>query len=122
MRPDIFREVDETTQFQLRFPSGAVADLNASFGKNQNFLDVKAEKGWFKLEPFQAYSGVHGSSSNGPINLPGGNEQAKQMDDDALAIMNKKPLIAPGEEGMRDIRVIEAIYQAGRTNQPVTLK
>jgi glucose-fructose oxidoreductase len=39
-------------------------------------------------------------------------QQAKQMDDDALSIMNKKPLLVPGEEGLKDIKVVEAIYRS----------
>jgi len=48
-------------------------------------------------------------------------QQAKQMDDDALAIMQNKPLIAPGEEGLRDIRIVEAIYKAASSGQRVKL-
>ena len=48
-------------------------------------------------------------------------QQAKQMDDDALAIMNNKPMLVPGEEGLRDIRITEAIYKSAATKQPVKL-
>jgi glucose-fructose oxidoreductase len=48
-------------------------------------------------------------------------QQVKQMDDDALAIVQKKPVIAPGEEGLRDIRIVEAIYQSAETGQRVAL-
>ena len=40
------------------------------------------------------------------------NQQAKQMDEDALAIINNKPVLVPGEEGWKDIVVVEAIYKS----------
>ena len=36
------------------------------------------------------------------------------MDDDALAILNDKPMIAPGIEGLRDIQIVEAALASGR--------
>jgi glucose-fructose oxidoreductase len=44
------------------------------------------------------------------------NQQAVQMDDDALAIMNNKNMLVPGEEGLKDIRVVEAIYKSVAQN------
>ncbi len=120
-RPDIYKEVDETTLFQLQFPSGAVASCQTSFGINMNYLQVNCEKGWIKLEPFSAYNGNKGISSQGVINFPVENQQAKQMDEDAEAIMQNKPLLVPGEEGLRDIKVVEAIYEAARTGKQIKL-
>lgn len=98
-RPEIYKEVDETTLFQLHFPSGAVASCQTSFGINMNYLQVNCEKGWIKLEPFSAYSGNKGSSSQGVINFPIENQQAKQMDEDAEAIMQGKPLLVRARKG-----------------------
>ena len=60
--------------------------------------------------------------SNGTvINFPLENQQAKQMDEDADSILNNKALIVPGEEGLRDIRVVEAIYRSAAQNCIVKL-
>ena len=48
-------------------------------------------------------------------------QQAKQMDDDALAIMQGKPMFVPGEEGLRDIRIVEAIYKSAASGKEVRL-
>ncbi|MDZ4683344.1 MAG: Gfo/Idh/MocA family oxidoreductase [Saprospiraceae bacterium] len=40
------------------------------------------------------------------------NQQARQMDDDALAILQNTPNLVPGAEGLKDIRVVEAIYRS----------
>ncbi|WKN41772.1 Gfo/Idh/MocA family protein [Tunicatimonas pelagia] len=111
-RPEIFTEVDETTMFQLEFPSGALANLHTSFGMGMNYLNVTAEKGWFKLDPFSAYGGIKGESKNGPIDFPQINQQAAQMDGQAMSVMEDKPMQVPGEEGLRDMRVVEAVYRA----------
>ena len=120
-RPEIYTEVDETTLFQLQFPSGAVANCATSFGMSMNQLQASFDNGWLKMEPFQAYGGIKGESSKGVIDFKIGNQQALQMDNDATAIMDKKPLLVPGEEGLRDIRVVEAVYQAARTGKAVRL-
>lgn len=120
-RPEIYTKADETTIFQLEFPSGALAMCTTSLGMNMNYLYVTAEQGFYKLEPFQSYSGIKGMSSKGELNLKIPNQQAKQMDDDALAIMNNTPLIVPGEEGWRDIKVVEAIHLSATEGRRVVI-
>ena len=116
-RPEIYHEVEETMMFQLEFPSGARASCQTSFGIQMNHLQVNYEKGWLKMEPHSSYGGNNGSMSNGTIiNFSLENQQAKQMDDDALALINNSPLLVPGEEGLRDIRVVEAIYKSVAQN------
>ncbi|WP_375577641.1 Gfo/Idh/MocA family oxidoreductase [Marivirga tractuosa] len=121
-RPEIFDEVDETTLFQLEFPSGAVANCATSFGMSMNDLHVTCKNGWYKLNPFQAYSGIKGSASNGDIlNASIPNQQALQMDNDAKAIFNDKAVLVPGEEGLKDIRVVEAIYKSAKEGNSVQI-
>ena len=37
------------------------------------------------------------------------------MDEDAQTILQNKPFIVPGEEGLRDITIVEAIYKSVKT-------
>jgi len=121
-RPDIYKEVEETMMFMLDFPSGARAACQTSFGINMNHLRVDYEKGWLQLEPQSAYNGIKGSVSDGSIiNIPIQNQQAKQMDEDCAAILAGKDLMAPGEEGLRDIRVVEAIYKSVASGKTVVI-
>jgi glucose-fructose oxidoreductase len=104
--------------FDLEFPGGLMAKCEATFGKSLGTLNVECEKGWYKLEPFQAYSGARGTTSdNKSLNKTLPNQQAKQMDDDVIAILMKKPGLAPGEEGLKDIRVVEAIYKSAASGK-----
>ncbi|MBC7893620.1 MAG: Gfo/Idh/MocA family oxidoreductase [Sphingobacteriaceae bacterium] len=116
-RPQIYTEVEEIADYTLEFPSGAVAKCHSSYGDNANFLRAECEKGWIKVEPQSGYSGIKGESPNGKWSFPLPNQQAKQMDEDALAIMTSKKLIAPGEEGLRDIRIVEAVYRSGKSGK-----
>ena len=120
-RPEIYKEVEETMMFQLQFPSGALAACHTSFGIQMNYLQVNYEKGWLKMEPFSAYLANKGSHSNGIIDFPLKSQQAKQLDDDCMALMHSTQLIAPGEEGLRDIKVVEAIYKAAQNGGTVKI-
>jgi len=121
-RPEIYKEVEETMMFMLDFPSGARAACQTSFGINMNYLQVNYEKGWLKMEPQSGYNGNKGSMSDGTIiDVPLKSQQAKQMDEDCMAIMNNTDLIAPGEEGLRDIRVVEAIYKSVASGKSVKI-
>lgn len=119
-RPEIYKEVEETMVFNLEFPGGVTAACEASFGKSMGTLQVNCSKGWYKLSPFQAYSGIDGITSDGiklSATIP--NQQARQMDDDALSIMNNTSVLAPGEEGLKDTLVVEAIYRSVATKGKV---
>ena len=111
-RPSMFKDVDETTLFQLTFPSGAIADLHTSFGMSMRYLQVTAANGWYRLDPFSSYRGIKGETKDGPLNYPIVNQQATQMDEVAACIEADKPMRVPGEEGLKDMRVVEAIYKS----------
>jgi glucose-fructose oxidoreductase len=121
-RPQVYHEVDETMHFRLEFPGGATAECESSFGKGMNDLRVECSNGWYSLSPFQAYGGIRGETSDGrklTASIP--NQQAKQMDDDALAILRNKAVSVPGEEGLRDIHIVEAIHRSADSGLRVEL-
>ena len=126
-RPDVYKNgLDETTMAQLIFPGGARAAVQTSYGMNMNYLHVTGDKGTLRMEPYSPYNGVKGEftgRASGKIDHPYETpwQQAKQMDDDAESIMKNKPMLVPGEEGLRDIKIVEAIYQAARTGREVKI-
>jgi glucose-fructose oxidoreductase len=121
-RPDVFRDVDEITEFELELPSGTRGFGKASRADSDNFLEVEAERGTYRLEPMQAYTGVSGEASDGKkLDREIDSQQAQQMDDDAKAILTGGKPMTPGEEGLRDIRIINAIQEAVKTGNPVTV-
>ncbi|MEO5591927.1 MAG: Gfo/Idh/MocA family oxidoreductase [Chitinophagaceae bacterium] len=124
-RPEIYKNgLDETVEATLEFPGGVLATIKSTFGENVNFMNIKCDKGDIKLQPYSAYNDIKGTSPLGDIytayEVPW--QQARQMDDNAMGIMQKKPMLVPGEEGLRDIRIVEAIYKCAATGKRVDLK
>jgi predicted dehydrogenase len=121
--PVKFKEVDETMEFQLKFPDGVTASCQTSFSSSRwNNYTVQAGNGSFGLAPAYNYNGVRGRRSDGqPLAFPEVDQFAAEMDDFSQCILNNKPTIVPGEEGLRDVKIMMAIYQAAKTGQPVKL-
>jgi glucose-fructose oxidoreductase len=120
--PDIFKEVDETTFFSLEFANGLVADCGTSVVKSFNHIRLECEKGWYELRPMSEYSGVTAKTSSG-LTLPAisGMQQTIQMDNDALAVKGVGPILVPGEEGMRDIHVVENAFKSAQSGKRILL-
>ena len=55
------------------------------------------------------------------IELPNIDQFAAEMDDFAQCILENRPTRVPGEEGLRDMKIITAIYESARTGKPVEL-
>ncbi len=114
-RPHLFQGRRRNHALHPRFADGTVAECATSFGENMNTLRADCERGWYELSPFQTYDGLKGRTSDGKTfadEVP--HQQARQMDDDALAILRGTPQLVPGEEGVRDMRVVDAIYASAR--------
>ncbi|WP_340104067.1 Gfo/Idh/MocA family protein [Rhodohalobacter sp. 8-1] len=114
-RTDMYSDVDEFTEFELEFPDGIIVKGETSFGKSMNYLNVECTDGWYRLEPMQSYSGVQGETSDGTQLPPNPNhQQARQMNNDALAIKENRNPIVPGEDGLADIRIVQAIMESSQ--------
>jgi predicted dehydrogenase len=117
--------VDETIQFQLGFPSGAVASCLSTYSMNN--LDrffLNGEKGFAELQPSTGYGPIKGRTNKGELQFPHITHQTIQMDEFAAILLDgKKPLVSvDGEEGLRDMRIIDALYTAVKTGKKVSLK
>ncbi|MDX1739750.1 MAG: Gfo/Idh/MocA family oxidoreductase [Rhodothermales bacterium] len=119
--PVKFAEVDETITWQLTFPSGCVATSSTTYAARSERLFAAAERGWWELRPAYIYGGIEGRTSEGPMDYPQVNQQALHMDAVAESIMNDSDIRIDGVEGLRDMKIIEAIYESARTGSPVSL-
>ncbi|CCH52904.1 oxidoreductase domain protein [Fibrisoma limi BUZ 3] len=117
---DKFSEVEQGVDFQMQFADGSVANCRTSFNEKYNKLRAEAANGWFELQPAYAYDGLKGQTSNGSMDIENVNQQARQMDAFADCILNDKPSSVPGEMGMRDVQLIEAIERAAKTGNKVS--
>jgi predicted dehydrogenase len=123
--PVKFKEgVDETIQFQLGFPSGAVASCLSTYSMNnldRFFLD--AEKGFAEMQPSTGYGPIKGHTHKGELTQPVTTHQTVQMDEMSGIILEGKTPVVPvdGEEALKDLKIIDAIYHAVKTGQKVSL-
>ena len=122
---ELFKEgVDETIQFQLGFPSGAVASCLSTY--NMEYLDrffLTGDKGFAELYPATGYGPIQGKTNKGELNQPVTVHQTVQMENFAdILLQGKQPVIpVDGDEGLRDLKIIDAIYQAVKTGKKVML-
>ncbi len=121
-----FKEVEETVNFQLRYPSGVLAQCTSSYGySGQNRYRVVTERGWFELEPATSYTNlkmrVGRAGSIEERTMPQIDHFAAEMDHFSDCIMNAKEPLTPGQEGLRDLRIMMAIYEAARSGRTVRL-
>jgi predicted dehydrogenase len=120
--PVKFKGVDETMLFSLGFPSGAVANCISSYAIFLNRFAVAAEKGRFGVDPALNYHGIRGfRSDDKPLAFPEIDQFAAEIDDFATCVRTGQPTRVPGEEGLRDVRILEAIYRAADTGREIKL-
>ena len=122
--PQRFSEVEASVVWQAGFPGGVVSHCGASFDSAPTgYFRAIADRGWFGLEPAYNYDGLHGMRSDGTaIALPSIDVFAAEMDDFARCIRDGAPTQVPGEEGLRDVKIMTAIYDSARTGKLVNLR
>lgn len=121
-----FKEVEETINFQLRFPSGVLANCTSSYGYSpQSRYRVVGTKGYFELDPATWYDGlrmnVHHDNITEQRELPVRDHFALEMDHMSDCAMENKQPQTPGEEGLRDLKIMMAIYGAADSGKTVKL-
>ena len=121
-----FKEVEETINFQLRFPSGVLANCTSSYGyAGQNHYRVVGTEGWLELDPATSYRGLRMRVYRGNVTeereLPVRDHFALEMDHMSECVMENKEPLTPGEEGLRDLKVMMAIYEAANTGKTAKL-
>jgi predicted dehydrogenase len=121
-----FKEVEEAINFQLRFPSGILANCTSSYGYAwQSHYRVVKSEGWLEMDPATAYSGLHMRVHHGNTieekDLPVLDHFAAEMEHMSTCVMENKEPLTPGEEGLRDLTIMKAIYEAANTGKTVKL-
>ena len=75
------------------------------------------------MQPSTGYGPIKAWTHSGPLQHPHVTHQTTQMDEMAALIFDDKQPLVPvdGEEGLKDMYLVEAIYQAVKSGQKVTL-
>lgn len=120
---DRFSETEETISWQMDFPNGALANCNTSCGYNVDRFYAAADEGFFELSPALSYGPFQGKTATKELKFPAINQQQTQLDEICkLLLENKKlPNHITGEEGLKDVKIINAIYEAAKTGKKVFL-
>lgn len=111
-RPEIFKEVAEIFTWQLEFADGTMCN---SYSGPVAFIDrlfAGCTDGFIELNPATQYSGVAGKSTHGTFNFKPVFQQQVQVDDFARCVRENKESIVSGEEGWRDMLIIDAIHRS----------
>lgn len=116
-----FQEVEQSLSWTMEFPGGVSATCETSYAQESNLLRAEGEKGWAELKPAYKYKGIQGKTHKEELRFAQVNQQALQMDDFALCVRHQKPSRVPGEMGLRDVRILQAIYEAARSGKRVSL-
>ena len=120
-KPELFDSVEQSISFTLKYPDGTTSTHNTSYADNANYLKSTAENGWWELSPAYNYGNIRGTTSEGQMDFPNVNQQARQMDAFALSITGDTPILATGDMGLRDMIIMKAIYRAADTGNAVAL-
>jgi predicted dehydrogenase len=125
-----FKEVEENVMFQMIFPSGIRTSCTTSYGTHESrSYRVFAEKGFFGMDPAFPYKGLkmytsHAEGNKEILAYPKLDEKdqfALEIDHMSDCILNNKTPDTPGEEGLQDQKIMEAIYKSAREGKPVAL-
>ena len=121
-----FTEVEENINFQLRFPSGILANCTSSYGYDaQSHYRVIGTTGWLEMEPATIYRDlsmrVHKNGVTEEKRLSVVDHFAVEMDHMSECVAQNKEPLTPGEEGLRDLKIMMAVYKAASTGKTVKL-
>ncbi|KAA5542818.1 Gfo/Idh/MocA family protein [Adhaeribacter rhizoryzae] len=119
-----FNEVEENITFSLRFPGGVLANCSSSY----SFFEIKrfqafGSEGNITLDPATDYNEhqltLKTDAGTEEIKLEGNNHFAAEIDHFSECILENKTPKTPGEEGLQDVKLMMAIYEAAATGKPV---
>ena len=119
-----FSEVEETVSWSMRFANGAVAHCAASYTVPANRVWAGGSAGWFALDEAYSLDGIEASTHKGGVRIGQVDQFVLQLDSLSQLVQDGK---APGAgisgmDGLRDVRIISAIYESIRTGGVVTLR
>jgi predicted dehydrogenase len=119
-----FKDIEETISFELKFDSGIVASCVSTYGYGCGRFRLYGTRGQLESEPFQAYGGnrlfvTRREKQEFPYTPV--NQFAAEMDHFSQCIINDTPPLTPGEEGLKDIKIMMAAYESAKTGNAIKL-
>ena len=122
-----FREVEANFAAELVFPSGRRANISSGYVADKKRIDLWGSKAVAVLDPATAYRGnvLRVSTEAGTLeaDTPDASDVqfVREIDHLSAAIRDDKAVETPGEMGLRDVRIMEALYAAAQSGRWVEL-
>jgi predicted dehydrogenase len=123
-----FAEVEEMTSAILRFPDDRLATFTCSFGSHDmDQLDLVGSKGTLHMEPAYEYAGaleweLKIGDKTEKKTFKAGDQFAGELIYFSECIRAGREPEPSGEEGLADVRIINAIYESARIGTPVKVE
>ncbi|UAK26579.1 Gfo/Idh/MocA family oxidoreductase [Sphingomonas nostoxanthinifaciens] len=126
-----FAEVEETISFMLRFPSSTIANCFASYGgRDDKHQRLNLETAVLDMPNVYQYQGQQltvtareqDATSENRLVLAPKNQFATEIDHMADCVITGRKPYTPGEEGVQDHKMMEAIYESAHAGRPVKLE
>jgi len=126
--PTTFRDVEQGIAFTLRFPSGLVAQATSSYGAVlSSHLFIQGTKGWLSLAPaftFDEERKLTGKIAGKWIQRKFAvvDEFVPELDAFAGAIQRGAPIEPSGDQGHRDVIILNMAYESAKKATPVLIR
>ncbi len=127
-----FTEVEESALFQMHFPGGTLVNAACCYGAHESrrYRCLADNGAWFGMDPAFPYKGLKlelaevkdGKEWKQNLSIEQRDQFALEMDHMAQCVMYDRKPFTPGEEGMQDHKIMEAIYQSAKEGKRVTMK
>ncbi len=128
-----FREVPESVAFTLRYPSGVLAHCDCSFGMAESrFYEVHGTKASLRMQPAFSYRGLRlhlregdpksSTAEDQELLVEAKNHFTAEMDHFSQVVLNDGTCRTPGEMGLADMRIVDALEKSIQAGAPVKLQ
>ena len=122
-----FKEIDEMTGALLRFPDGRLAEFTSSFGAADVASyrvvgtkgDVRLDQAYEYVYPIDLHVTVKGKSRKQTFRKR--DQFAPELEYFSDCILNNRTPEPSGNEGLADVRIIEALYRSAKHRRPVKI-
>lgn len=120
-----FEEIEDVVSFRLRFPSGLIAACSSAYSiAGVKRIQLFGSKATARLDPATDYYRnrlmIETDQKTDEPSVEQASEQfAGEIDGFCEAIRANRPHRTPGEMGLRDVRIMQAIYRSAGENKPV---
>ena len=122
-------DVENLALAMIRFDNGAVLQLETSFNLNikedYGAVSIYGDKAGLDLNDFELHTVIGGR--NADVKLLGGNnfdfarDMHREMRNFVRSLQGKEECVAPAEDGVTLMKILDAVYQSAATGEAVAI-